>query len=179
MIHKKYTSFIREKAEVAEPGKRKIFGKGDRREDYEAMWSVTGNLLLAGLPGCGRQDLGRLLAERLTVSLEQAEDAASLELALSGGASVVVLQDSLFDDDALVDVISRSGKVFYLMADAGTLARRLVGGDGGRNLEVVQYEASVRLERVEPQFMKVLHFILQAQNPPEVLLEDVLEKASW
>lgn len=179
MSHNKYTHFIKEKAEVAESSKTKSFAKGERREDYEAMWQQTGTLLLVGLPGSGRTELGRLLAARLDMPFVQASDACSLDSALENGPGVVVLADALFDEPELIAKINRAGKVFYLMADARTLAQRVAERSEQADLEQVWRSTSARLEEVEPRFMQALHFILQAQNAPEALLEDAVEKVSW
>ncbi|WP_147821981.1 hypothetical protein [Salidesulfovibrio onnuriiensis] len=179
MIQHKYDHFIKEKAEVAEADKCRTFGKGERREDFAAMWNATGTLLLAGLPGSGRRALAGILSERLGLPVRDVLDGNSLRDALAGGPSVVVLDDALFDDEASVVAIGGAGKVFYLMADAGVLARRIARQAGREDVETIQQGVAARLEAVEPHFMRALHFILQAGSPSEDLAGDVLEKVAW
>lgn len=179
MIQHKYDSFIMEKAEVAEAEKRKTFGKGERREDFAAMWNATGTVLLAGLPGSGRRAVAGLLAERLGLPVRDARDESSLQSAMAGGPSVVVVDDALFDDDSSVAAIGSAGKVFYFMAHAGVLARRIARRTGKDDEEAVRQDVAARLGQVEPRFMQALHFVIQAESSPEEMADDVLEKVAW
>ncbi|MGE4505384.1 MAG: hypothetical protein AB7D51_08560, partial [Desulfovibrionaceae bacterium] len=78
----------------------------------------------------------------------------------------------LLAQDGVCNLLSRGGKVFYIMTDAATLAARL-GKPGDVPLREELYEESIGLE---PLCMQALHFILQGASGVEALVDDVIEK---
>lgn len=172
----KYDHLIKEEVEVDEVGVTRTHGRGERREDFADAWKNTGRVVLVGLPGSGKAALARLLADRLGIGAVTPEDAESAVAALDGPAAVIVLADELVADPAVQPHVHGAGKVFYLMADSRTLAARVVERDGGGDQDGVWRDLSARLAVMEPGFYGVLHFILQAGNPPEEVAEDALAK---
>lgn len=179
MISEKYGGFIKEKAEVADSDRTKTFGKGERRQDFEAMWSETGNLILVGLPGSGRSALGERLSARLKRPLLAVDDADALKKSMSATDTIMIVAETLFDDDRTIESIGRIGKVFYLMVDARTLASRMAERSPEDGMDRLWRESADRLERMEPRFMRALHFVVQAGSSPESMVQDVLEKVDW
>lgn len=171
--------FIRKKYEVEAPDEKKVFGKGERREDYEAAWKSSSRQFLVGLPGSGRRELARLMGERLEVPVTDAADADSAKQACEEGSAVVVVEPGVFDDPEAATRMNGCGKVFYLMTDANTLARRLAARGDAADEEAVWQQLCSDLEKYEPLFMGNLHFILQGVADPADLLDDALEKVSW
>lgn len=171
--------FIKKKIEVQEDDKKQVFAKGERREDYAAAWKTSDRVFLAGLPGAGRQALATMLAQELGMTVEEPADADALRETCAGQPAIVVVRPEFFEDDDLAALMNRSGKVFYMMADAQTLANRVVERDGSDDPEALWETMSQDLARLEPRFMGSLHFILQAANRPGDLVKDALEKISW
>lgn len=134
-----------------------------------AIGGASGNLFFIGLPGVGRRDLARASAGALGLAFVDADSPHALKAALGGsGQSVAVTGVAL--NDALIQALRTSGKVFYIMTAAPILAKRL--GDVSR-LE----ELAAEVERLEPVFMRAAHFIMPLAATPEEMLEDVREKA--
>lgn len=172
--------FIKKKVDVQEAGKARTHGKGEKREDYEAMWNTTGRVLLVGLPGSGRFDLAAILGERLGLPVLTPEKGEAFEAACLREKSIVVVPDTVFDDESLIEKVKGAGKVFYLMTDAQTLTRRVLERSGEVGDEDALWrEVSDRLAVLEPRFMSALHFILQGVQTPDALVDDALEKISW
>lgn len=174
----KYVNMINEKVAVENEKASKGFSKGERREDYADSWKGTGNVVLVGLPGSGKAKLASLLAERTGQEVISPVDAVEAVAALGREKTIVVLADELVEDDSVQPQIHGAGKVFYLMADSNTLSAR-VAERGGSDRESLWREMSARLAIMEPVFYSVLHFIMQATETPESLVEDALEKISF
>lgn len=134
-----------------------------------SIGGASGNLFFIGLPGVGRRDLARASAGALGLAYADADSPQALKAALGGsGQSVAVTGVTL--NDALIQALRSSGKVFYIMTAAPILAKRL--GDVSR-LE----ELAAEVERLDPVFMRAAHFIMPLAATPEEMLEDVREKA--
>lgn len=170
---------INEYYDVEDADATKAFGKGEKREDYADAWRDSGNIVLIGLPGSGKAAMAEILAERTGQPLMNPADAEEAVQTLGGENGVIVLDDRLVEDQAVQPVIHGSGKVFYLMADSNTLSQRVAELDGAEDRESLWQEMSARLAVMEPVFYSVLHFILQAAQPQEELVEDALEKVRF
>ncbi|WP_338670083.1 hypothetical protein [Pseudodesulfovibrio methanolicus] len=173
---------INEEYDVQEAGAAKTFGKGERRRDYADPWRETGNVVLIGLPGSGRAELARLLADRMGKPVLIPSEAQAAAEALQGLGAIIVLDDRLVDDPGVQPLIHGAGKVFYLMADTRLLSDRVAGRGGVEGEEAAEdlwRQLSARLAEVEPVFYGVLHFILQGAQSPEDLVGDALEKIGY
>lgn len=169
---------INEQYDVAEAEASKGFTKGEKREDYADAWKDTGNVILMGLPGCGKGDLGELLAERTGMELIVPTSPEEAVAALAKGNRVIVLSDALVAAQEVQPLVHGAGKAFYLMADSNTLSERVYRRDAGDKEELWR-DLSARLAEMEPVFYGALHFILQATRPPEELVEDAMEKIAY
>ncbi len=170
---------INEQYDVDEANASKGFGKGEKREDYADAWKDTGNVVLVGMAGAGKEELGRLIAERTGLSLIMpASTDAALE-ALAPGGRVVILNNALVEDDLVQPLIHGAGKVFYLMADTRLLSGRVAERDGVEDVDALWREMSARLSVMEPVFYSVLHFIMQAGQTADEMLDDALEKIGY
>lgn len=167
---------INEQYDVEDAETTKEFGKGEKREDYADAWSDTGNIVLVGLPGSGKRALGELLAGRTGLSVCLPKSAEEAQEALGGEKKIVIISDELVGDETVQPLIHGSGKVFYLMADSNTLSSRVADSASDEEREQVWRDCSARLAVMEPAFYSVLHFILQAAQSPEEMVEDALEK---
>ncbi|WP_319583833.1 hypothetical protein [uncultured Pseudodesulfovibrio sp.] len=170
---------INEEYDVEDAGAAKGFVRGERREDYADPWRETGNVILIGLPGSGRARLAELLAERTGKPTLAPTDGQSTVEALQGSGAIVVLEDKLVDHPEVQPLIHGAGKVFYLMADTRLLSGRVAEREGLDEVDDLWRELSARLAMVEPTFYGVLHFILQATQSPEELVDDALEKIGY
>ena len=170
---------INQRYEVGDADSRREFGKGEKRGDYADAWQDTGNVVLVGLSGAGKAELARLLGERAGLEVVAPETPAQAVHALAPGGRVVVLDDSLVEHADVQPLIHGAGKVFYLMADTRLLSGRLAGRDNVEDEEALWRAMSARLACMEPVFYSVLHFILQAAQPPAEMLDDALEKIGY
>ncbi|WP_319472073.1 hypothetical protein [uncultured Pseudodesulfovibrio sp.] len=175
----KYVNMINEKVNVEEESASKGFSKGEKREDYADSWKGTGNVVLVGLPGSGKAELASLLAERTRQEVITPADASEAVAALGREKTIIVLADELVEDDSVQPKIHGAGKVFYLMADSNTLSTRVAEREGASDRESLWRDMSARLAIMEPVFYSVLHFIMQAAETPESLMEDALEKIAF
>lgn len=174
-----YDRMIKEVVEVEDAGTTRIHGKGERREDYPDAWANTGRIILVGLPGSNRALLGEALAERTGLGAVRPADGGEALAALAGPPAIIILDDALVADQDIQPRIHGAGKVFYLMVDSRTLARRTAGTKAELEVEQAWRDMSARLAVMEPVFYSVLHFILQGAKPPEELVEDALEKIAY
>lgn len=170
---------INEQYDVEDAGAAKGFGKGEKREDYADAWKDTGNAVLIGLPGSGKEALAGLLAERTGMEIVVPDGVEAAGQALGAKGAIVVLSDELVEDAGVQPLIHGSGKVFYLMADSKVLSERMAERTGEADTEALWRETSARLAVMEPLFYSVLHFIMQAGQTPEAMLEDALEKIGY
>jgi shikimate kinase len=170
---------INEEFDVEEGGASKSFGRGEGRGDYADPWRETGNAVLVGLPGSGKAELARLLAERTGKPVSAPGNAEAAAEALKGRGAIIVLADELVDDPAVRPLIHDAGKVFYLLADTRLLSDRVTGRDGLDHAEDLWRRLSARLAELEPVFYAVLHFILQGAQPPTELVDDAMEKLGF
>lgn len=171
-------NMIKEQYDVEDPEATKAFSKGEKREDYADAWKNTGNVILIGLPGSGKAVLAESLAERVGLELVTPDDVSTAVEALRGEQRIVVLNDTLVEEQDVQSLVHGAGKVFYLMADSNTLATRLSERDGVEDREQLWRDLSTRLAVMEPVFYSVLHFILQPK-PMDQMLEDTLEKVAF
>lgn len=169
-------SFIQKKHDVEESGLTRVFSRGETREDYADAWAGTGNVILVGLPGAGKATLARGIAEASGKDVCEPEtvDQALAALARSGG--IVVLADDLVREEAVRSVLHGAGKVLYLLRDARSLAESVFRD--GDDFDALWQGTAERLERMEPVFYSVLHFIIQPESPDE-MLQSALEKISF
>ncbi|QJB58115.1 hypothetical protein [Pseudodesulfovibrio sp. zrk46] len=170
---------INEQYDVQEPEVAKSFSKGEKREDYADSWNNTGNIILMGLPGCGKIELGTLLKEKTGQELIVPAEVDEAVEALKGSGKIVVLEDVLVEDQNVQPLIHGAGKSFYLMADSNTLSQRVAERDGVEDREQLWRDLSARLAVMEPMFYGALHFILQAAKPTEEMAEDAMEKIAF
>lgn len=134
-----------------------------------SIGGASGNLFFVGLPGVGRRDLAQASAGALGLSFVDADSPHALKAALGGSCQAVAVTGVALND-AVIQAMRSSGKVFYIMTAAPILAKRL--GDLSR-LE----ELAAEVERMDPVFMGAAHFIMPLAATPEEMLEDVREKA--
>ena len=134
-----------------------------------SIGGASGNLFFIGLPGVGRRELALASAGALGLSYVDADSPHALKAAL-GGSGQAVAVTGVEVNDAVIQAMRSSGKVFYIMTAAAILAKRL--GDVSR-LE----ELAAEVERLDPVFMRAAHFIMPLAATPEEMLEDVREKA--
>lgn len=170
---------INQRYEVGEPDASREFGKGEKRTDYADAWKDTGNVVLIGLAGSGKAELARLIAGRAGLEVTVPETPNRAVEALGPGNGIVVLDEALVADAAVTPLIHGAGKVFYLMADTRLLSGRVAERESVDDAEELWREMSARLARLEPVFYSVLHFILQAADGPEAILDDALEKIGY
>ncbi|MEF2229947.1 MAG: hypothetical protein V3571_03380 [Pseudodesulfovibrio sp.] len=170
---------INERVDVEDADASRAFGKGVRREDYADTWRNTGNVVLVGLPGSGKAALAVILAGRTGAQVAVPGDAGGAVSALAGTGSIIVLDDRLVEDPAVRPLIHGAGKVFYLMADSGTLSDRVAERDGIADREALWRGMSARLAVMEPVFCEVLHFIVPALGTPGDMAGDALEKIAY
>jgi shikimate kinase len=155
------------RVDVQEEGRVSVHGPRAKRPA-----SGRGNVFFVGLRGSGKTTLGRLVAERLGRPFTDEPDWKTLAGLAKQGGQVAAIAPELLAQDGVCNLLSRGGKVFYIMTDAATLAARL-GKPGDVPLREELYEESTGLE---PLCMQALHFILQGASGVEVLVEDVIEK---
>ncbi|AMK12207.1 MAG: hypothetical protein AB7E51_04165 [Pseudodesulfovibrio sp.] len=170
---------INEVQEIEDAGAEKRFIKGEKREDYADGWRDTGNVVLLGLPGSGRNELARLLGERTGKPVLVPATPAETAEVLAGSGAIIVLDDGLVDHDDVRHLVHGAGKVFYLLADTRLLSGRVAERDGVEDVEGLWRDLSARLAVVEPVFYSALHFILQGSQAPAELVEDALEKIGY
>ncbi len=170
--------FINEQYDVEDADMSSSYGKGEKREDYADAWENTGNIILVGLEGSGKAALAEALSERTGLNVVMPGDASNTLNILKGEKQIVVLKDSLVEDQAVHPLLHSAGKVFYLMVDSNTLASRLAERENIEDSEPLWRDLSARLAVMEPMFYGVLHFILQPQTAEE-MLEDALEKVAF
>jgi len=157
---------IRLRVDVQEEDASRTFS-GDLAK--ACIGGASGNLFFIGLSGVGRRELALASAGALGLSYVDADSPHALKAALgSSGQAVAVTGMEL--NDAVIQAMRSSGKVFYIMTAAAILAKRL--GDVSR-LE----ELAAEVERLDPVFMRAAHFIMPLAATPEEMLDDVREKA--
>jgi hypothetical protein len=134
-----------------------------------SIGGASGNLFFIGLSGVGRRELALASVGALGLSYVDADSPHALKAALGGsGQAVAVTGVDL--NDAIIQAMRSSGKVFYIMTAAAILAKRL--GDVSRLAEL-----AAEVERLDPVFMRAAHFIMPLAATPEEMLDDVREKA--
>jgi shikimate kinase len=171
--------FINEQYDVEEPDASRSYSTGTRREDYADSWKSTGNIIFVGLAGSGKTALSGLLSERTGLNVQVPTNPEDAVEALGANGQIVVLDDGLVENEGVRAGIHAAGKVFYLMAESRTLSSRLAERQGIADPEQLWRDMSARLAVMEPVFYSVLHFILQAGQSPESLLDDALEKIAF
>lgn len=170
---------INEQYDVAEADTTKAFGKGEKRTDYADAWKDTGNVILMGLRGSGKSALAELLAERTELPVVTPSNAPEAIEALKSEGQVIVLTDDLVENGEVQPLIHGAGKGYYLMVDSNTLSERVAERENVEDREMLWREMSARLAVMEPVFYSTLHFILQAGQTPEAMVEDALEKIAY
>jgi len=134
-----------------------------------SIGGASGNLFFIGLPGVGRRELAQASAGALSLRYVDADSPHALKAALGGSGQAVAVTGVALND-AVIQAMRFSGKVFYIMTAAPILAKRL--GDLSRLTEL-----AAEVERLEPVFMSAAHFIMPLAATSEEMLEDVREKA--
>lgn len=170
---------INEQYDVEDAQASTAFSKGERREDYADAWTDTGNVILVGLAGSGKSELGALLGEKSGMNVVLPETSEQALEVLSATGQVVILSDILVEDSVVQSRIHDSGKVFYLMVDSNMLSTRVAERDGIEDREQLWRDLSARLAMMEPVFYGALHFILQASQSPAEMAEDAMEKIAY
>ncbi|WP_319542824.1 hypothetical protein [uncultured Pseudodesulfovibrio sp.] len=170
---------INEQYDVQDANASKLFGKGEKREDYADAWRNTGNIILIGLSGSGKNALAGLLGEKTGLDVVIPKDADGAVRVLGAGPSVIVLDDGLVEVAEVQSLIHGAGKVFYLMVDSRVLSERVAERDGVEDREALWRGMSARLAVMEPMFYSVLHFIMQGVRLPEELVDDAMEKIRY
>jgi shikimate kinase len=168
------TDFIREKQQVAEPDKTRVHGGRAARPDLPD----TGLIHIIGLHGSGKTAVAARMAEQLGVRaaelpLEGAREA--LEALTASGPAVIAVPHKLLTDATLRQRLRETGRVLYLMADAGAIAARLAAGPEDR--EAQRQKAARQLAAFEPWFMQTLHLLVPASGPLDEVAAEALERA--
>ncbi len=170
--------FIQKKVQVEEPDKVRII-----RQDGHAGESGLpsgGLVLLIGLPGSGKSAVGQHLARELGLAFAQlpTQDAAEALAELAArGAAVVEVPHTLLADAPLRAALQASGRVLYLMANAGTLAARKAKDSGDTQEVQALCEGLGRLVgSFEPLFMQTLHLLVPADGPLDEVEAMALER---
>lgn len=170
------SQFIREKFEVEEADKVRV-----HRQDGSSGPGLptAGPLYLVGLPGSGKSALGQRLAEKLGVpflSLSSQDAAKSLDEALALGAPVVEVPHKLMADEAFRQRLADTGRVLYLMANAGVLAGRLAAAKPGQDVDALRQGLVNLIGTFEPLFMQSLHMLVPAEGPLDEVESLALER---
>lgn len=160
------TQFIRREFHVQDPDKTTVI----RQDDLSAGPGLptAGPLFLIGLPGSGKTALGRRLAEKLGVAFvslpaqDPAAVAAALDEALALGTPVVEVPHPLLAEESLRRRLMASGRVLYLMANAGSLVARLA--KPGQDPEALRRGLGNLVGTFEPLFMQTLHMLAPADG---------------
>lgn len=155
--------FIQKKIAVAEADRTRVHGARAPRPEG----SGGGAVFLLGVPGSGREELGRALAQRLGLPFFFYGE-------WSGDAAVVAADERDLAGEGALERLRAAGTVFYVLNDVPGLASRLAGRRAGA--ETLRAEAGARLFAAEPLFMAALHFLIQGAKPVPELVEDVLER---
>lgn len=177
------SGFIREKFEVEEPGRVRV-----HKQDGSAGPGLptSGPLYLVGLPGSGKSALGPRLAEKMGVPFlalpaqggPQAWSQA-LDEALALGAPVVEAPHKLLADEAIRQRLASTGRVLYLMANAGVLADRLAQTREGQDPEALRRGLVNLIGVFEPLFMQTLHMLVPAEGPLDEVEGLALERVRF
>lgn len=168
------TQFIRKEHHVQEPDKIRLHGGAARRPELPD----TGILYIIGLPGSGKSALAARLAAALgarAAELPLEGAAASLEALLTGPPAVIAVPHKLLTEPALRQRLRQTGRVLYLMADAGSLAARLAEAPEER--EALRQRLARQLAAYEPWFMETLHLLVPAAGPLDAVADMALERA--
>lgn len=163
-----YEHFLKTKVEVEEADRSMSHSAGSfgRPAGFDP---AEGRVLLVGLKGSGRRELGVALAKRLGMELLDLEaEEGDLERIRASRGVVVVVPEELAAADGLMEPLRETGRVVYLMADAPLLAERL----GARPEE---REALVdKLRELEPKLMAGMHYLVPMFLDHEEILDRVL-----
>jgi len=170
---------INEQYDVEEAQASTMFGKGEKRENFADAWKNTGNVILMGLAGSGKSELGALLGEESGMDVVLPESAEQAVEALRGTRQVIVLSDGLVEAPEVQPLVHGAGKGFYLMVDSNTLAARVAERDSIDDKEQLWRDLSARLAVMEPIFYGALHFILQASQSPAEMADDAMKKIAY
>lgn len=137
--------------------------------------SGRGNVFFVGLRGCGKTALGQMLAERLGRPFTDEPDWQQLAGLAKQGGQVAAISPELLAQEGVANLLQRGGKVFYIMTDAATIARRI--GPAGEAEDIsLREELFAELEALEPLCMQALHFIVPGTMPLGELADDVTDK---
>lgn len=159
------TEFIRREFQVQEPDKVRT-----HRQDGPSAGPglpTAGPLYLVGLPGSGKTALGQRLAAKLGVpfvALPAQDPGPALDAALALGAPVVEVPHRLLADEALRQRLASTGRVLYLMANAGALAQRLAAAKPGQDPEALLRGLINLMGTYELLFMQTLHLLVPAEG---------------
>lgn len=167
------TQFIRKEHHVEEPDKVRVHGAAQRPELPD-----SGILYIIGLPGSGKSALAARLAEALgarAAELPLEGAITALDALLAEGPAVVAVPHKLLTEPALRQRLRATGRVLYLMADAGTLAARLAADPGEQ--EQLRQRLARQLAAYEPWFMETLHLLVPALGPLDEVVDMALERA--
>lgn len=158
---------IRERYDVLEEDKSLTFSHDVA---HAPIGGASGNLFFIGMEGSGRRTLARLSAERLGLTLAEADNSEALGSILAGSNQAIAVTGKDLNDPDILSSLRASGKVFYLMSLAPLLAERL--GAPSRLDELAE-----SIVRLEPHFMSASHFILPIDATLDDMLLDIAEKA--
>ena len=131
------------------------------------------------MAGSGKTELASLLSQRTGQEAATPLTAAEAAKLLQERGRIIALGDELVDLPDVQPLIHGAGKVFYLQADTNTLSARVAERDGVADRESLWRDMSARLAELEPVFYATLHFILQAFDGPESMVDDALEKIAF
>lgn len=167
--------FIQEKARVSEETRQRGHGPKAERPDYP-----DGSVFLLGLPGSGREPLGRELARRLELPFVAESDwAAVRDLVGSQGAVVAVVAPGSVREEEARKWLKGNGRAFYLMNDVWNILRAQGLDPSGEAFEARRAELAELSAELEPLFMKTVHFPLLGSYGMEELVADALEKSRF
>ncbi len=164
---------------------------------------MRNNLVLAGFMGCGKSTVGRLLAEKLGYTfcdsdcvIEQREGAAISQIFADNGEDYfrklekTVIKE-LSSKDGLViatgggavlnpenaENLRKTGVVFFLEITPETVLKRLEN-DISRPLLMRNDKAkaiTTLMSERKPLYTAVAHFVVNAENTPENVAEQIIE----
>jgi shikimate kinase len=195
---------IQKKYDVAEADKTAVFRDGEN-----ATKAKSGdNIFLVGLRGSGKSTVGRELAAKLGKTFVDMDDvveakagASIAEIVVESGwprfrelerealqeiaatsGQVVATGGGVILDEANRATLKDRGKVFYLMADVGLLASRIMNDPKQAQrpslteADGVEEELARTLTEREPLYMQTLDFIVPAEQPLAEIVDSIVEK---
>lgn len=147
------------------------------------------NVFLAGLPGSGKSALAEAAAEKLGLQyldlvepLEkggiEAVERNVIEIAQGSGGVFAALPAKALSSEIIREHVTASGALVYLMADMPLLIARFEDDPASAKREGVEKEEDLRVQfaRFEPVALGSAKAIVRAENAPEEVVADLVDK---